>query len=171
MTTQSFEFFLHGKGQPQVHSALPTETLRAVLQREDALPDALQFVFIGEVDGDRGEGEEDDHEPANLDLTLEQLGFKKHTHVHTRAPKRVAVTVYFNGQKSHRFSPVTTIATVTAWAKKKFHVDPASGDDLVLAIKPGGTHPRPDQHLGELLEHGAHSLEFDLVREVTPQGC
>ena len=171
MTTQSFEFFLHGKGQPQVHSALLSETLRAVLQREDALPGDSQFVFVGEADGDRAESEEDDHEPANLDLTLEQLGFKKHTHVHTRAPKRIAVTVYFNGQKSHRFSPATTVATVTAWAKLKFHVDLASSGDLVLAIKPGGAQPRPDQHLGELLQPAARSLEFDLVREVTPQGC
>jgi hypothetical protein len=40
----------------------------------------------------------------------------------------------------------------------------------VLALRPDGTHPRPEQHLGELLKPGSKSVEFDLVREVTPQG-
>ncbi len=170
MNTESLEVFLHGAGQPRVVAAVLTESLRAVLDRENALPGEGQLVFVGECDGDRGEDEEDVHEPADLDLTLEQLGVKKHGHIHTRTVRRVAVTVYFNGHKSHQFSPATTIAIVTAWAKEKFHVDPASGGDLVLALRPGGSHPRPDQHLGELLPAGSHALEFDLVREVTPQG-
>lgn len=170
MKIESLEFFLHGKGDPQVTSGSLTEPLRAVLEREDATPGAGLFVFVGEADEIRGESDEDAHEPADLGLTLEQLGIKKHTHVHTRAHRRIAVTVYFNGQKQHRFSPAATVATVTAWAKVKFHVDPASSGDLVLALKPSGVHPRPDQHLGELLQSGSHELEFDLVREVTPQG-
>jgi hypothetical protein len=114
--------------------------------------------------------EEDAHDPVDIGMTLEQLGIGKYTHVHTRAHRRIAVTVYFNGQKKHRFSPAATVAAVATWAKAKFHVDPASGGDLVLALKPSGVHPRPDQHLGELLRPGSHELEFDLVREVTPQG-
>ena len=171
MTNQTLEIFLHGKGPPKVVAAELNETLQAVLMRVDALPGEGQFVFVGEADEERVEDlDEDTHVPANLTLTLEQLCFKKHTHVHTRTVHRVDVTVHFNGQRKHRFSPATTIAILTAWAKARFHLDPTSSSDLVLAIRPSGEHPRPDQHLGELLSPGSHAIVFDLVREITPQG-
>jgi hypothetical protein len=173
MKTEQIEIFVHASGRPQVIAACLTETLKEVLLRIDALPSADQFVFIGEcVEAiSRPEAEEDMHETAIIELTLEQLELDKHKHVHTRAIHRVEVTVHFNGEhKKRRFSPATTIATVTAWAKERFKIDPSAGADLVLALKPDETQPRPDVHLGELLKPGMHSLEFDLVREVTPQG-
>jgi hypothetical protein len=174
MKTQSFEMFLHGKGDPQVITARLDETLREVLAKLDALPGDGQHVFIGEVDeaAQEPDADSDVHEPANLDLTLEQLGLQDHKHIHTRVVHRVEVTVYFNGiHHARRFSPATTIASVTAWAKTRFKIDPTGGADLVLALRPSGKQPRPDTHLGELLEPGSHALAFDLVREVTPQGA
>lgn len=172
MKEMSLELYLHGKGRPQVVAARLDETLMEVLTRSDALPGAGQFVFIGEVDEaiHHPEADDDHHEPANLVLTLEQLEVSKHKHVHTRAVHRVEVTVFFNGRYERRFSPATTIATVTAWAKKRFNIASSDGADLVLALRPTGQHPRPDEHLGELLQPGSHVLEFDLLREVTPQG-
>jgi hypothetical protein len=170
MTSESLEFFLHGKGDPLVVSAMTTDAMSAVLERIDALPGVGQFVFLGEADQLRGESGEDAHEPIDISLTLRQLGVSRHSHVHTRAHRRIDVTVYFNGQKRYRFSPATTVASLTAWAKEKFQVDPSSSGDLVLALRPTGVQPRPTQHLGELLQAGSHVLEFDLVREVTPQG-
>lgn len=170
MENASLEIFLHGKGQPKVVFALFTESLRELLQREDALPSEEQFVFVGEADEERGQSEEDTHEPANIELTLEQIGFRQYMHVHTRTVRHVAVTVYYNGQeKKHRFSPATTVAMVTAWAKARFNIDPTNGD-LVLALKPSDVRPRPEQYLGDLLQPEEHKLEFNLVREVTPQG-
>jgi len=52
----------------------------------------------------------------------------------------------------------------------KFELNPHDSADLVLALKPSGAQPRPDEHLGELLGPHTHELQFDLVREVTPQG-
>jgi len=91
-------------------------------------------------------------------------------HVHTRAVRRIEVTVNFNGKHRRRqFSPAATVATVLAWAKKRFKIDPAAGADYVLQLLPEKTVPRPDEHLGDL-KPGSKALEFDLVREVTPQG-
>jgi hypothetical protein len=113
----------------------------------------------------------DIHEPIDIDLSIESLALHKHRHVHISAAHRIEVLVYFNGIKhKRRFSPATTIATVTAWAKMRFHVDPKDGADLILALKPSEEHPRPDQHLGELTEQGSCELAFDLAREITPQG-
>lgn len=167
----SLEIFLHGRGAPQVVAARGDETLREVLVRESALPADAEFVFVGLALDDCEGVEEDTHAPADLHRTLIELGIVIRGHVHTRATHRVHVTVFFNGDhKSHRFSPAATIERVTTWAKRKFNIDAHGGADLVLAIKPSGVQPRADEHLGELLERGNHALEFDLVREVTPQG-
>jgi hypothetical protein len=172
MKAESFEIFVHGSGRPQVTTARPDETLKEVLGRLEAFPLAGQFVFVGEaVDAlQHLEAEADAHEVANIELTLEQLELHKHKHVHVSTRHQVEVIVYFNGQHKRRFSPATTVATVTTWAKKRAHIDPSDGTDLVLALRPNGKHPRPEEHLGELLVSGSHLLEFDLVREVTPQG-
>lgn len=172
MKTMTLEIFLHGSGHPRAVTARLDETLKEVLARSDALPGDGQFVFIGESDDAirHIDADADVHESANIELTLEQLDLSKHKHVHTRAVHRVEVTVYFNGHHKRSFSPAATIATVTAWAKERFHIDPSDGADLVLALRPSGKYPRPDEHLGELLEPGTCALEFDLARELTPQG-
>jgi hypothetical protein len=172
MKEMTLELFLHGNGQPQVVPASPDETLRQLLARLDALPKEGQFVFVGEADEAvyHPEADSDCQEPANLDLSLEQLELHKLRHVHIKADYRVEVTVYFNGHHKHSFSPAATVATVTVWAKKRFNIDPSAGAELVLALRPSGTQPRPDQHLGELMTSVSCELLFDLVREVTPQG-
>lgn len=172
---ESLDIFLHGLGEPQVRTASATDTLGSFLARLDALPAPGQFVFVGEgadvADARGDDAEEDAHEPADLALTLADLGIVRRGHVHTRVVRHVQVTVYFNGKSVHRrFSPAATIARVTAWAKRKLKLDPQGSADLVLALKPSNLQPRPDQHLGELLVPGMHTLEFDLVREITPQG-
>jgi hypothetical protein len=173
MNTETIQFYLHGKAkQAEVLTALESETLGAVLAKFDALPGDGQVVFVGEADDAlrKPDEEEDEQEPAELAATLNALGLRKLRHVHTRTVRRVGVTVHFNGERKRRFSPAATVATVLEWAKRVFKIDPASGADLVLSLRPAGTIPRPEQHLGELLAPGSKTLEFDLVREQTPQG-
>jgi hypothetical protein len=172
---ESLQIFLHGAGAPQDHTASATDTLGSFLARLGGLPASDQFVFVGQgaaADDDRDDdADEDAHAPADLALTLADLGIVHRGHVHTRAVRQIAVTVYFNGKDVHRrFSPAAMVARVTAWAKRKLKLDPQGSADLVLALKPSNDQPRPDQHLGELLIPGTCALEFDLVREITPQG-
>jgi len=171
--SETLEIFLHGVGAPQVRTASASDTLKAFLAGAGALPEPGQFVFVGQGSDDAGDddAEEDSHAPADLAMTLADLGIVRRGHVHTRAVRHVPVTVYFNDQSvQRRFSPAATIARVTAWAKRKLKLDPQGSADLVLSLKPSNQQPRPDQHLGELLMPGVRGLEFDLVREITPQG-
>lgn len=165
------EIFVHGKGSPQIVNALMSETLKDVLARYEALPEAGQFVFVGESIEilENPECENDSHQPVDIDLTIEILQLDKHKHVHTRAAHRIEAVVHFNGVRERLFSPATTVATVTAWAKKAFQIDPAGGADYVLELIRDKTQPRPEVHLGELAL-GHHKVEFGLIREVTPQG-
>ena len=85
--------------------------------------------------------------------------------------RHVVVEIAFNGKtKRHKFSPSSTVATATQWARKKFRLDPAAAADYVLEICGKTEKPRPDKHLGELVKAGTCSLCFDLVKEITPQG-
>jgi hypothetical protein len=79
--------------------------------------------------------------------------------------------VNFGGKtKQRRFSPATTIAVVTAWARKKFKLDPVAASEYRLQICTTTNTPRDDVHLGELVEAPKCAICFDLVKEITPQG-
>ena len=120
---------------------------------------------------DEVENGEDAHVPVDFSLTIEALELHRHRHVHVHKCRRVAVEVQFNGgTKRHRFSPATTIAVVTQWARRKFKLDPAAGAEYVLQICDTTNQPRPSEHLGELVEPPVCAICFKLVKEITPQG-
>lgn len=172
MSTNIVELYLHGKGDVHVIEAKLEETLFSLLERLDALPINEEVVYIGESveTEEHDDAEEDNCVPADLHSTLQSLNLAQLKHIHTKAPKKIKVDVSFNGAtKSRKFSPNATVAKVTAWAIRKFKIDPSSSNDLVLSLVPSNTVPRPDKHLGELVP-GAHELAFTLIREITPQG-
>lgn len=179
MSGEAFELFIHSQGaKPKVAVAGPHEVLRDVLVRAEVITEDREglLVFVGEWEEaltESGEIEdgEDAHDPVDLTLTIEALELHRHRHVHIHKCRRVAVEVHFNGNmKRHRFSPATTIAVVTQWARKKFDLDPAAGADYVLQICDTTKQPRPSEHLGEFVEPPVCSICFKLVKEITPQG-
>ena len=180
MESQEVEHFLHGQGiKPVVVIAARGDTLREVLIRAEMIRDGQDkvFVFVGECEEALGEPAEiedgaDQHEPVDIDLTLEVLEIHRHRHVHVHRCRHVAVEVNFGGKtKRHRFSPATTVGVVTDWARKKFpNLDPAAVAEYVLEICGTTTQPRPTEHLGELVSAPTCSVCFNLVKEVTPQG-
>jgi hypothetical protein len=179
MAGDEIELFIHSQGEkPRVAVAGPREVLREVLVRAEVITEDQEelLVFVGEweealeepVEIENGE---DGHVPVDLTLTIEALELHRHRHVHVHRCKRVAVEVHFNGDtKRHRFSPATTIAVVTRWARKKFKLDPAAGAEYVLHICDTSKQPRPSEHLGELVEAHVCAICFKLVKEITPQG-
>jgi len=179
MAVEAIELFIHSQGaKPRVAVAGPHEILREVLVRGEVFIEGQEelLVFVGECEEaleEPGEIEngEDGHVAVDLSLTIEALELHRHRHVHVHRCKRVAVEVHFNGDtKRHRFSPATTIAVVTQWARKKFKLDPAAGAEYVLQICDTTTQPRPSEHLGELVEPPVCAICFKLVKEITPQG-
>ncbi len=180
MKSHEIEHFHHGQGiKPKVATAALGDTLREVLIRVEMIEDGKDgiFVFVGECEEALKEPAEvedgvDEHEPVDIDLTLEVLEIHRHRHVHCHHCRHVVVEVNFGGKtKRHRFSPATTIGVVTQWARKKFpNLDPAAAAEYVLQICGTTTQPRSDEHLGELVAATTCSICFDLVKEVTPQG-
>ena len=180
MAGEAIELFIHSQGaKPTVAVAGPHEVLRDVLVRAEVITESQEeelLVFVGEWDEaltepDEVENGEDAHVPVDFSLTIEALELHRHRHVHVHKCRRVAVEVQFNGStKRHRFSPATTIAVVTQWARRKFKLDPAAGAEYVLQICDTTNQPRPSEHLGELVEPPVCAICFKLVKEITPQG-
>jgi hypothetical protein len=176
---QELQLFIHGQGmKPIALVAAPGETLREVLVRVDVFRENQDelLVFVGECDealkeADEVENGADEHEPVDVSLTIEALELKRHRHVHLHRCRHVEVEVNFGGKtKRRKFSPATTIGVVTQWAREKFHLDEAAASDYVLRLCDSVEQPRPDKHLGELVEAPTCFICFDLVAEVTPQG-
>lgn len=174
MKSEVVELFLHGTGQPKVVESRADEVLRDLLNRHGAHPQEGEHVYVGESRQaqDDPAAEHDDHRPADLELTIAQLGLHEKRHIHTHGVHSITVTVEFNGETPKRsFSPNTTIESVLAWAKHRLHIDPVAGADYVLELEPSGEIPRMDAHLGDLLPKGQDKLKFKLIKEVNPQGA
>lgn len=179
MASEQVEIFIHGAGmKPKVGSGAPAEALGDVLGRAGivATDGTELLVFVGEWDEALTEADDvedgvDQHTPSDATKTIEELELRRHHHVHVNRCRHVAVEAHFMSKdKRHRFSPATTVATATVWARKKFHLDPTTASEYVLQLCNSTEQPRGDQHLGELVKPGQCSLCFDLVKEVTPQG-
>ncbi|HVB16643.1 MAG TPA: hypothetical protein VNF04_08935 [Stellaceae bacterium] len=179
MSADELKLFVHVEGaKSMVVAAKPGEVLRDVLIRAGALKASQDdiLIFLGECTEALNEAEEvdngaDEHKPADAGLTLEALELHRHQHVHCHRCRHVAVEVNFNKKtKRHRFSPATTIEVVTAWARKKFKLDPTIAGEYVLQTCETKTQPRPGDHLSELVHAPDCSLCFDLVKEITPAG-
>jgi len=179
MLQKELQLFIHGQElKPTAVVAAPGETLREVLLRIDVFRENQDefLVFVGECvealkEPHDVEDGADKHEPVDISLTVEALELGRHRHVHFHRCRHVEVEVNFGGKTKHRkFSPATTIGVVTQWACKKFHLDAAAASDCVLWLCNSSEQPRPDKHLGELVEAPQCSICFDLVKEITPQG-
>lgn len=179
MSNQELEIFIHGQGtKPKVVVANSGDHLRDVLIRSEFLKDSQDdaFVFVGEwtqalTEPDEIENGIDEHAPVDVSLTLEVLEIKRHHHIHCHRCRHIGVEVNFGGKTKHRkFSPAATIEVVAHWARKKFHLDAAVAHEYVLQLCGTTNRPRPDKHLGELVEAEKCGLCFDLVKEITPQG-
>ena len=174
---KTIEIYLHGSDiKPRVARESATDTLRAVLARHEFNRGGDTQVFVGASNEAlsapaSAEDETDTQVPADLDRTLEALDLHRHRHVHCYRCLRIAVVVNFGGgAKRRKFSPAATIEVVTQWARRRFGLDDAAADELVLQICGTNIRPRPDKHLGELREAADCNVCFDLVPEVTPQG-
>ena len=114
---------------------------------------------------------EGEDEPLAEGAALETSGVRPRGRVHVHRCRKVQVTINFNGrEKSHRFSPATTVGVVKAWADEKFGL---SGVDATEhALQRCGTTERPseDTHIGSLVRAGDCALCFDLVPKQRVEG-
>lgn len=170
MEKQNVQLFVHRHGiRPKAVSANADETLASTLRQAEVDFEESLLVFIGEaeealaeaLDVDDGE---DVHEPVEPNQPVSAFGSGRSLHVHCHTCRRVSVTVrYGQHTKRHRFSPATTIAVATGWARRKFRLSDADAAKLVLQLCDSSARPRSDEHLGELVKRGECSVCFDLV--------
>ncbi len=173
------DVFLHRRGQkPEIVAGEENESLGSLLAR-NGTNNGDAVVFVGECDDvlrDLDEGEieddsEDRQEAADLNCTLKELDLRGRRHVHVSTCRRIAVSVEFGRKtKRRRFSPAVTIVTVTEWAKRALRLDRKAAEEYVLQICDSIVQPRPDEHLGEVVQGDVCDICFDLVKEITPQG-
>ena len=179
MSVAEIELFLHLAGKrPSVVHGESTETLRVLLERVDEKTEGVDypFIFVGECDdaitvSDGVENIADSHIPADLDLTLDDLGLEKHRHIHCHCCREINTIVHFTEKElSRKFSPATTVEVATRWCRMNLCLDSAAASEFVLQLSGTTEQPRPSQHLGELVKEGECLLSFELVKEMTPQG-
>src|SRR5260370_3942646 len=127
MKSHEITLFLHQAGaKPRVVQAVAEETLASALQRASLPADEQLFLFVGECENallepDEVEEGEDGHEPVDSSQVVGSLGSERTHHLHRHRCRRITTTInYHAATQNHRFSPATTIATVTTWARKKF---------------------------------------------------
>lgn len=173
---QTLELFIHRHAQkPTRVSADTAQRLRDVLSTAGAAS-VDEFIFVGECAqsleaSDPTADSADTHPPVDQDLTLADLEIHNHEHIHCDRCRHISVAVNFSSDTvDHTFSPATTIAVVTTWAKKRLKLDDAASANLVLQLCGTSNRPRPTEHVGEVVKTDQCELCFDLVPEVTPQG-
>lgn len=178
LEVKELEFYVFAKGASHVLAGGPDKTLREVLVGAEILKEGKSedvLVFVGECtlaldEPHDAEDGTDEDAPVDIDLTLEVLELHRHKHVHVHHCRHIAVTVDFTSAKKHRFSPSTTIETVTRWARKKFDLSGPSADEFVLQISGTTIRPGMHEHLSQVVQGHECSITFDLVKEGTPKG-
>lgn len=172
------DLFIHREGMPpKAVRASGGEPLTEALKRAglELRPGLLVFVgqppsAVAQPDVDVDDAQ-DAHEPADPASTLAGLGIHRSGHVHCHVCRHVAVTVHYKQHEARRrFSPATTVAAVTAWARHRFKLTDADAETLILQVCDSDRRPRQEEHLGELVHAPDCRLCFDLVPDKRIEG-
>jgi hypothetical protein len=145
----------------RLSKGVPAERLIAAVAAKGGFPAGEAVLFV-----------EDEDEPLDFAAVVidEHMGERIH-HVH-RA-RHVEVTVFYQGrEKNKSFRPSARVQRVLDWAvgRDGFNIDPAIAPEMELALH-GQTVALPKSaHIGRFVHHPHHSVAFDLIRGVVPNG-
>ncbi len=116
---------------------------------------------------------EDAPEPMSPDVVIEDADGNSSTLQVHQAEKVVVLINYLNTQKTKNFSPATRIQLVLDWAvgPEGFDVDGSIAPEMELALTSSPDDEVPHSaHLGRYAGGPTHTVEFDLVRGIIPNG-
>jgi len=114
------------------------------------------------------EGEDEPHE---LHRKLCECGIKHRHHVHCHRCRKVAVTVFYNGEQSRSFAPSATIERVLKWALHAFELKGADALDKVLRLPETPNKPLPESaHVGSFVTRQSCELRLELTGKVEVNG-
>jgi hypothetical protein len=161
------ELFLQGEGIAQIVLVKVPEdgSVRDIVeaaraQGYHASGDDSPAVFL--------EGNE---EPLVPGLTLKTAGIQARRRVHVHTCRKVKISINFNAEeKSHPFSPATTMAAVKKWADDKFKLSGVDATEHALQLCGTSNRPGDDIHVGSLVASNTCALCFDLVPKQRVEG-
>jgi hypothetical protein len=114
------------------------------------------------------EGADDSHD---RNRKLHECGIKHRHHVHCHRCKKVTVTVFYNGEKSHAFPPSATIEKVLHWALHAFGLKGADALDKVLRRPEAPNEVLPETaHVGSYVKTPHCELRLNLTGKVEVNG-
>ncbi len=114
------------------------------------------------------EGEDDPHDHH---CKLRECSLKHRHHVHCHRCRKVAVTVFYNGEQSHSFAPSATIEQVLKWALRAFELKGADALDKVLRLPEAPNDPLPETaHLGSFVKGHSCEVRLELTGKVEVNG-
>jgi hypothetical protein len=161
-----FPVFVHldtGSKSVQVRA---TDTLETILRQAGISKFDDVHVLVGELPDapHTDEAEEDEHGPVRPSCTVGESGLGRNGHLACLCCLRIEVEVHYQNRKVHRrFSPTTTVARVTRWARRRFHLTDADAEKFVLLVCGQIEPPRASERLFQIHQSGRCQVCFDLV--------
>jgi hypothetical protein len=142
------EVFIHSQERDlEVVEVGPDSTIREIMEERSVVEEIQVWL-------------EDQDEPIDIELTIEQLKIESGAHLHHSRCKEVAVEVVFNGQDNHRaFAPSTRVEKVFKWASDAFKIPQDQRANHMLRVAGTNEEPNPDAHIGEL----AHDCSINFI--------
>ncbi|MEB3286893.1 MAG: hypothetical protein VKJ04_05265 [Vampirovibrionales bacterium] len=118
---------------------------------------------------------DDSEEPLDLAITLDEVGIKKHGHIHANRCRQVDVTVEYAGQsKSRKFPPTAKVKVVKEWAVRQDWeppIDPAERPKFALFLPETDSEALSEaSRIGIYLTKGKCSLTLELAYQERQQG-
>ena len=138
---------------------------------ENATVEELLKRFAPEGNGDIHLTTEGEEEPHDRHRKLSECGVKHRHHVHCHRCRKVAVTVFYNGEQSHSFAPSATIEKVLQWALRTFGLKGADALDKVLRLSDAPNDVLPESaHIGSFVKAPACEVRLNLTGKVEVNG-
>ena len=94
---------------------------------------------------------EDDESPVDKHHSVSENGIKKRGHIHCHRCKKIAVTVFYNGEdKSFHFPPSATTKSIMNKVVKAFNIKESDAGDYLLKLE-DKTILQPSDHIGSFV--------------------
>ena len=138
---------------------------------EDATIEELLKRLAPDVHGELHLTIEGEEEPHERHRKLHECGIKHRKHVQCHRCRKIAVTVFYNGEQSLSFAPSATIEKVLHWVLQAFGLKGADALDKVLRLTDAPDEVLPESaHIGSYVKPPTCEVRLNLTGKVEVNG-
>ena len=153
-----------------IHNANHPDPVLVKIDEEATVEELLKRI-APETDGEFHLSIEGEDEPHEKHRKLCECGIKHRQHVHCHRCRKVAVTVFYNGQQNRTFGPSATIEKVLRWALRAFDLKGADALDKVLRLPDAPNDVLSETaHIGSFVKPPACEVRLNLTGKVEVNG-